>query len=139
MKRSKGDLLEATEIWNLLQNTKKLGGEEPKGHERKGYRHGPSSVLAGALKMVGWGIVEPCIWRNRGGENMDIRKASPAMLEKFLCRDWKTKQWEEAEAHIFGGTGVNRSVVEKLIQVWGKAKVLKAGIKWLAGALPHTV
>ncbi len=42
---------------------------------------------------------------------------------------------EEAESHIVGGTGANRSVVERLLQVWGKAKVLKAGIQWLAGAL----
>ncbi len=35
--------------------------------------------------------------------------------------------------------GANRSVVEKLLQVWGKAKVLKAGIQWLAGALPTPI
>ena len=54
---------------------------------------------------------------------MDIRAGSPAMLQKYLARDWKTKQWEEAEPHIVGGVGANRAVVERPCQLWDKGKV----------------
>ena len=67
---------------------------------------------------------------------MDMRRTSPAMIQKTITNDWKTKQCEEAEGHIVGGIGANRSVVERLVQVWEKAKVVKVGIQWLAGVLP---
>ncbi len=100
LNKSQGDLLTAAELWNLLQNTKKIGQRDKKGVPRKGHRHGPASVLAGALELVGWEIVEPCIWKNREGDEMNISKVSTAMLVKFLCKDWETKQWEEAELKI---------------------------------------
>ncbi len=80
LNRSQGDLLTAAEIWSLLQTTKEIGRKDKEKAPRTGHRHGPSSVLAGALDLVGWEIVEPCIWKNRGGDEMNISKVSPAML-----------------------------------------------------------
>jgi hypothetical protein len=138
MMKSQGDLMSAAEIWSLLQEAKKKGRDiKTLGNtRRKGHRHGPASVLAGALDLIGWEIIDPGQWRNRSGEVMDMRSTTPAMIQKTITNDWKTKQWEEAEGHIVGGIGANRSVVERHVQVWEKAKVVKVGIQWLAGVLP---
>ena len=133
--RSHGDLLSATEIWSLVRETKGMMEEGNIGKGKK-HRHGPAAVLAAALEMVGWKIVDTFLWLDRRGEEMDVRAGSPAMLQKYLARDWKTKQWEEAEQFLVGGRGANRAVVEKLFQVWDKGKVLRAGLQWITGVLP---
>jgi hypothetical protein len=84
MNRSQGDLLTAAEIWNLSQNTKRLGCEGPKGATRKGHRHGPSSVLAGALELVGWKNHGTLHLEKQGGEKKWISGQHPQRCWRSL-------------------------------------------------------